>query len=341
MSGTAPELAQFKELRVRFNQSAFDFPNIDAVVVSRPDLRREDTERQARQFHAKSAADDLQTEPLGQTSDRHEAMRSAVTWEKWLPPFCRSIEQLGYQTYWTRVLRAGEYPEFCSPVADGDAWLCSLLGPPIRDVDNAAVARFSMLAADAARLILPPSKAEGKALVSQWLIHLANRIDPIVPDSQRRYLRWAMLGGVRMQPMWIPATPANGATTWWAVRLPNVFLLSRVAVEQAIELTATRSPGAPAPLSGETTLLPRWDARTQELWLGAEVVRTYSRQAPKQFIILNAFQAANWCQSIPIPPNLHGIKDAVEALNDKLVRSRLRFQRGARDTTIHWTITHV
>src|SRR5262249_48687021 len=123
-----------------------------------------------------------------------------------------------------------------------------LFGPPARDVENSALHLFNMLAADAARLILPRSKAEGKSLLSRWLIHLADRLEPIVPDARRRYLGWPRRGGRLLSPMWVPVTPLNPPTCWWAVRLPNVFQLSRVAIEQAIDL-AGPEPTSAAPAS--------------------------------------------------------------------------------------------
>jgi hypothetical protein len=41
-----------------------------------------------------------------------------------------------------------------------------------------------------------------------------------------------------MPPIWVPVTPKNPPTSWWAVRLVNVFQLSRVAIEQAIDFAA-------------------------------------------------------------------------------------------------------
>ncbi len=247
MSATqAPDLARLEEYRGLFQKSAIEFPNLNAIVVFRPDLRRKEAEREAQKFHAKppdSAPEILDSVLPEQTGDPYAAMRSAVVWESWVPESTGNIEQLGYQSYWTRVLGAGEFPEFCGPPTGGDAWLCTLFGPPIRDVDNPALARFYMLAADAAHLILPRSKAEGKALLSHWLIHLANRPEPIVPDSRRRYLAWRPLGGVQMPPMWVPVTPQNSPSDWWAARLSNVLWLSRAAVEEALDVAA----GAPAP----------------------------------------------------------------------------------------------
>jgi hypothetical protein len=249
-------LARLEELRTRFEKAAYDFPSLDAVVVYRPDLRREEAERQARNRHLRPidpTSESCGVEQVAQTRDPFAAGRCDMEWgEEWIPPFRSSIGQRRCQQYWSRVFRAREYhelccPEFCGPPILGDLWQCTLFGPPALDFQNTALPLFSLLAADAARLILPQSKAEGKALLSHWLIYLADRPTPIVPDSRRRYLSWSSLGEHPMPPMWVPDTPANGQTLWWAARLPNVFRLSRDSVEQAMPpaVPASRQGAAP------------------------------------------------------------------------------------------------
>src|SRR6185437_14142046 len=102
-----------------------------------------------------------------------------------------------------------------------------------REIENTALRLFNVLGEDAARLILPRSDAVGKALLSRWLIHLADRCEPLVPGSRRQYLAWPTVGGQRLSPSWYPVTPQNPPTRWWAVRLHNVFYHSRLAIEQA------------------------------------------------------------------------------------------------------------
>jgi hypothetical protein len=86
---------------------------------------------------------------------------------------------------------------------------------------------------------------------------------------------------------------------------------------------------------------PRWDRERRELWLGAETLRTYTRHAHAQFVLLDAFERAAWPSSIANPLGRHSVKDTVEALNDGLTATRLRFQRGAGDATIRWKLTTV
>ena len=47
------DLVRLQELRSRFDHTAFEHPDLDAVVVYRPDLRREEADRQARNLHVK------------------------------------------------------------------------------------------------------------------------------------------------------------------------------------------------------------------------------------------------------------------------------------------------
>ncbi len=247
-AGQAPDTARLEELRRRFDETAYTFPRVDAVVVFRPDLRREEAERQGRDSHFRPAdpsSDNFAAEHAAQTRSTYAAIRAATEWNAWIPPSDRTIGQLGDQTYWERLLRADECPDFRGPPARIELWRCILFGPPVDGAENTALRLFNMLAADAARLGLSPRSAKGKGLLSRWLIHLAARREPIEPDSRRRFLHWSTLGGKRLAPMWIPVTSLNPSSCWWAVRLTNVFQRSRTAIEQAIDLAGlAESPSA-------------------------------------------------------------------------------------------------
>jgi hypothetical protein len=88
-------------------------------------------------------------------------------------------------------------------------------------------------------------------------------------------------------------------------------------------------------------LIPRWDASTRTVYLGDVKVVSYSRRAPAQFAILEAFQAANWSRTVSAPRQTHSLKDAVDALNIKLATTRLRIHRHDNDTRIEWTLSPV
>ena len=87
-----------------------------------------------------------------------------------------------------------------------------------------------MLAADGARLVLS-GNGQGDSPRSGWLIHLADRDVPLELAHGGNSLG---VPPFDHKPRWIPATPLNSPPDWWAVRLRHVFLLSRDAVEQAI-----------------------------------------------------------------------------------------------------------
>jgi hypothetical protein len=42
---------------------------------------------------------------------------------------------------------------------------------------------------------------------------------------------------------------------------------------------------------------------------------------------------------MPTPETLLGVKDTVDALNDRVRRTRLRFFRGEGDTVVGWMLT--
>jgi hypothetical protein len=119
----------------------------------------------------------------------------------------------------------------------------------------------------------------------------------------------------------------------------------RTAVGPIMELLGPTSP-APAPNAGinadaDSQPKPRWDRHARQLWLGPDMVRTYRRHATKQFLVLDAFEKAGWPTSINAPSGCLSPKDTVEALNDGLITSRLRFGWGTAGGVdrIRWTLT--
>src|SRR5262249_33046245 len=97
---------------------------------------------------------------------------------------------------------------------------------------------LSVLAADLVQLTSSNIKARGKGIVSRWLIHLANRPEQTLVDSQKKFLWWTALKGGILPPVWLPVIPWNPPASWWAVRLTNVFQLSRVAIDPGIDRTS-------------------------------------------------------------------------------------------------------
>jgi hypothetical protein len=266
------DFARLEELGRRFDKAAFDFPNVDAVVVSRPDLRLELPQRQAREYLGQVARaqpadasdpDSQLAAEFGQSAKcAYEAARMAAELDWWIPPSRESIEQLGGRLYWAHGDRGYVEDESGAP-ADCQLWQCTLFGPPARDLTNTALRLFNHLAPDAASLILQGNWMGDKPQ-SGWLIYLANRREPLVVGSRRLFLHWSTFCGAPQRPMWIPVTDLNPPTKWWAARLPNVFLLSRVVIEQAINLAAR----APAPTTADNgaaeTTAPGGAERQQE-----------------------------------------------------------------------------
>jgi hypothetical protein len=64
-----------------------------------------------------------------------------------------------------------------------------------------------MHSADAARLILPHCIVNDAALTAHWLVHLADRTEPLTPSSQRQYLSWVLLRERLSSPRWVTVNP--------------------------------------------------------------------------------------------------------------------------------------
>jgi hypothetical protein len=250
------DLSRLGELRDRFDRAACNHPNVDAVVVYRPDLRREEVEREGRSLLIEPSDAEIEisaAERIEQRKRAHAARLLALATEYWIPPSDKSIEQLGGQEYWCREIRASEYPEICGLPANSLIWHCSVFGPRARDIEDTARRLFNMLAEDAASLILPKSKAVGKALLSRWLIHLVDQPDPI--GRRRQFLHWSTFGG-RLSPMWVPVTPQNPPTCWWAARLYNVFQISRDVIDHQLDLGTRWAASAASSLQPTETVHP-------------------------------------------------------------------------------------
>jgi hypothetical protein len=79
---------------------------------------------------------------------------------------------------------------------------------------------------------------------------------------------------------------------------------------------------------------PRWDADSRTLWFGNTLVKDFSKNAGNQFILLEAFEAAQWCRTITAPKcfltNLRtrrGIRETVDGLNRRHAANAIRFHK--------------
>jgi len=116
----------------------------------------------------------------------------------------------------------------------------------------------------------------------------------------------------------------------------------RAALGPVIErVGATEVPPKNTSNASTTNARPRWDRHRRQIWLGEELLYTYTRHAPAQFAILDTLQKADWPSSIVNPVTHFSIKDTVESLNKRLDATRLRIQRLEQDTQIGWRLTHV
>src|SRR5262245_37011934 len=89
-------------------------------------------------------------------------------------------------------------------------------------------------------------------------------------------------------------------------------------------------------------LKPSWNRSCRQLKLGGDVIYEYKRLAPTQFPLLDAFEKAGWpAEGIGRPRELDGekVKNAVDALNEALLASRLRFHHAEHHNRIHYRIT--
>jgi hypothetical protein len=113
------------------------------------------------------------------------------------------------------------------------------------------------------------------------------------------------------------------------------------------QLTASRSPASDllSPTSDPSlaAALPRWDATTRTLWLGACEIKRYRVPAPNQELVLAAFEEEGWPTHIddPLPPtqevdSKHRLHDTIIRLNRGHKHPLIRFHGNGNGLAIHW-----
>jgi hypothetical protein len=87
--------------------------------------------------------------------------------------------------------------------------------------------------------------------------------------------------------------------------------------------------GLPPELEELVKIRPCWDRDGRQLWYGETLCREYPKEAPNQFKILDAFQAAGWPSAIDSPflRDPSKLSDTIGDLNERLLKeSPFRFR---------------
>jgi hypothetical protein len=260
-NSSAPDQNRLHDLRRRFEAAADEFAGVDAVVVRRPDVREIEAESLAGAYSRvfQGGQGDLGRIARGFTrrDPPPPAGESARDYQKlWVNTVCGSAEDSS-SAVWTY---SPENPDGGRvPLADlPDDRPCLTYSTQLLSHDaipSPARRRLLGLIGDAARLILGVTD-RGDTAVSRWLIHLADRPEPLDPAAVRWALIWRVphpphgAPPIPWPPAWEPYTAEDPKTDWWAVRLNNVCRLSRDAVEQALSKLLSMA-GQPQPTPTE------------------------------------------------------------------------------------------
>jgi hypothetical protein len=173
------------------------------------------------------------------------------------------------------------------------------------------------------------------------LSHVLTKLRELDKDGTAATLgRWLWDTWPLLREIWHNAAVAEAGTT---------TLRRSEAVQAARALTTTTTAAPQAATSAVKQLeskqppsaKPHWEETCRQLFLGDKMLRTYRRHAGSQFIVLAAFEAAGWPLSIPNPLGRRSVKDTLAGLNNGLLDTRLRFQRGGEDTAIRWMLLPV
>jgi hypothetical protein len=225
-----------EELLRHLDAAAFYFKDVDAVVEYRPDLRYDESMDHVRALLEQTGVapavrpETQWAEMYGmETLLRAEAERIARPLTDWVPPIRGDLCKLGRCSY---------------AVQEIDAYVLSIIGPQDNEVEQAVQRQFELHMPAAARLVL------GNSSHLRLLIHLADWDVSLGYGSGRLCLDWSNVAlpvTPGWGPAWVPVADTKSAPGWWAARLENVFGLTRVAVERAINRAAPASATAAAP----------------------------------------------------------------------------------------------
>ncbi len=152
----------------------------------------------------------------------------------------------------------------------------------------------------------------------------AIRLDSLLPaDQPRTDLLWLLRQGYVQQP-----DPTRGLR-----RTTQLILAADAAEDLAPWLTYFRLAQAQ----------PRWDRDGWQLFLGKLLVKKFTRRAPNQMPVLDAFEELHWHERIddPLPGKAEQdrherLGEAVRELNGHRIHPVLRFSRDGSGNGIRW-----
>jgi hypothetical protein len=177
------------------------------------------------------------------------------------------------------------------------------------------------------------SAADRPGPVAQLIIAINRARQAVVahPNAVRLQAHWRELISHRMYHPRFGNGPGQRSLR---LRPVDETLLDDLA--EAARLAESSAVGLPPPppLNGITS--PQWDRTRRRVCLGEDVLSTYTKEAKRQFALLDAIQAAGWPPEGIAPPNGLPVKDTVDCLNKKLETTRLRFGRLDNNTRVAW-----
>jgi len=95
------------------------------------------------------------------------------------------------------------------------------------------------------------------------------------------------------------------------------------------------------PMAINSAMKPKWDESQKSLFVGNECIKTYSKPATNQILILKAFEEQEWRPTIDDPlPRDHRIEpkgrlsDAIKSLNKAI--PQLKFRGNGKGTGVTW-----
>jgi hypothetical protein len=145
--------------------------------------------------------------------------------------------------------------------------------------------------------------------------------------------------------------PADACRTFQRVRslcLPDraCLILTPAGIALADQLPPPDTgDGVPPPQRTRRAPRPHYDADTSELWLGDVLVKSWTKAAPNQKLIVLSFEEEHWRRRIddPLPgrPDLERkerLRQAIAGLNDHQAHPLIHFYADGTGTGVCWRL---
>jgi hypothetical protein len=313
-SATAIDTTRLEELRKRFKTASDARPDLNAVVICRPESRTADMRELAACLDTPNQFKSTVVKELLDFIPPRTGRFSEI-----FPPKNLNSHHAGIvHKVFERAKTPKRGPKSSKFILYRETWYIAVVGDTSHRDDMREYLKLSAMTKEAASLL--PEEAEGDTPLTKWIINLANRGTPLDDQSGRLVLRIVSLAstegnGTFSSPVWVPFVAGDDSQDWWAAWLPNVYHLSAVAIEK---ITTPVAP--PEPVSTALSIVLSHGGRNYSTEGGDPILVTEEEDS-----VLQAFLAEGMAMDEPTLEKRSGSTNIARVMKHLSERYRRHF----------------